>query len=111
MTIEWRVSELVRARGWGARELAREAGIDEKTARNLIKGRATRVDVETIGRVAQALGVSPGPLWRDELSVVERWERIVGAAGHARPGEIDDVLSGRFDVDIDPGLERATRAK
>ena len=47
--------------------LADEAGVDIKTARNIVNGKATRVDLETIGRIAEALGVEPGPLWRPLL--------------------------------------------
>src|SRR3984893_19208916 len=64
MAVKWRVDELVERRGWSARELAERAGLDVKTVRAIMTGRATRVDLETIGRLADALGVSPGDLWR-----------------------------------------------
>jgi predicted nucleic acid-binding protein len=57
MRIAWRVGELVRARHRNACQPAERAGIDVKAARNIITGRATRVDLETIGRLADALDV------------------------------------------------------
>ena len=50
MTIYWRVEELAAQRGWGARRLAEEAGLDQKTVRKILAGRATRVDLNTIAR-------------------------------------------------------------
>lgn len=111
MSIKWRVGELAARKGWGARQLAEQAGLDEKTARNIIAGKATRVDLETIARLSAALGVWPGPLWTetqtgsDEVS----WEQTAGAAGPARPGELDAVLGGAWQETTDPALERASR--
>ena len=112
MAIEWRVNELAARKGWGARQLAERAGVDEKTARNILAGRATRVDLETIARLAAALGVPPGPLWRDSATAVDvrSWDETAGAAGVARPGELDAVLGGTWDEASDPGLGRATGA-
>lgn len=111
MAIKWRVDELAARKGWSARQLAQRAGVDEKTARNILAGRATRVDLETIARLAAALGVPAGPLWRDaDLGPDPRaWEETAGAAGTARPGELDAVLGGAWDETSDPALERATR--
>jgi DNA-binding Xre family transcriptional regulator len=111
VAIEWRVDELAARKGWGARELAERAGVDEKTARNILAGRATRVDLETIARLCAALGVPAGPLWRDAGAATDRraWDETAGAAGVARPGELDTVLAGGWDETPDPALERATR--
>lgn len=111
MAIRWRVSELAARKGWGARQLAEQAGVDEKTARNILAGRATRVDLETIARLSAALGVLPGPLWRQETDAVgpQVWDETAGSAGIARPGELDAVLGGTWHETTDPGLERATR--
>lgn len=109
-TITWRVEELAAQRGWGARRLAEEAGLDQKTVRNILAGRATRVDLNTIGRLSAALGVDPGSLWQVGPDSARAWKRTAGSAGEARPGELEDVLSGGWSERTDPGLERALRS-
>jgi DNA-binding Xre family transcriptional regulator len=110
MAVKWRVDELAERKGWNARQLAAKARVNIKTARNILTGKATRVDLETIGRLAEALGVEPGALWRQTgQSRAGRWSRAAGIAGKATREEMDWVL-GRTDDGIpDPGLERATR--
>jgi len=109
MGVRWRVDELAERKGWNARQLAAKARVDVKTARNIITGRATRVDLETIGRLADALGVEPGGLWRQSRpSRAERWATVAGAAGEATKEEMDWVL-GKADELPNSGLERATR--
>jgi DNA-binding Xre family transcriptional regulator len=107
-TIVWRVEELAEQRGWGARQLAEEAGLDQKTVRNILAGRATRVDLNTIARLSQALGVGPGALWDLGSDPAAAWKQTAGAAGEAEPGELDEVLAGRW-PEHDPALERALR--
>lgn len=111
MAVRWRVAELAERKGWNARRLAEKAGVDIKTARNILTGRATRVDLETIGRLADALGVEPGSLWRRSAgtSQEDRWAALAGVAGNATKQEIDSILRGDWDETTDPGLERATR--
>jgi DNA-binding Xre family transcriptional regulator len=106
--ITWRVEELAARRGWGARQLAEETGLDQKTVRNILAGRATRVDLNTIARLSQALGVGPGSLWHVDPDSIGAWERTAGAAGEAETGELDEVLAGRW-PEPDPALERALR--
>src|ERR1700716_3155234 len=111
MSVTWRVDELAEKKGWNARRLAERAGVDIKTARNILTGRATRVDLETIGRLADALGVEPGQLWhRGTAPRKDRWAVLAGVAGEASPEEIDALLRGddRGEV-VEPGLERAAR--
>jgi DNA-binding Xre family transcriptional regulator len=108
--INWRVEELATQRGWGARQLAEETGLDQKTVRNILAGRATRVDLNTIARLSRALGVGPGALWDLDPSSTGAWERTAGSAGEARPGELDEVLAGGWSEWTDPALERALRA-
>ncbi len=111
MAVTWRVDELAEKKGWNARRLAEKAGVDIKTARNILTGRATRVDLETIGRLADALGVEPGSLWRRSggTSRKDRWAALAGIAGKATKDEIDSLLRGDWDETTDPALERATR--
>jgi DNA-binding Xre family transcriptional regulator len=108
--ISWRVEELAAQRGWSAGQLAEEAGLDPKTVRNILAGRATRVDLNTIARLSRALGVGPGSLWDVGPDARRAWERTAGAAGDARPGELEQVLEGDWPEQADPGLERALRA-
>jgi DNA-binding Xre family transcriptional regulator len=111
MAVKWRVDELAERKGWNARRLADKAGVDVKTARNILRGQATRVDLETIGRLADALGVEPGALWRRAGGAADkdRWTPLSGVAGKATKEEMDSILRGDWDETNDPGLERATR--
>ena len=111
MAVIWRVDELAERKGWNARRLAEKAGVDIKTARNILTGKATRVDLETIGRLADALGVEPGALWRRSRngSRRDRWATLAGVAGEGSKEEIESVLQGDWDESTDPGLERAAR--
>jgi DNA-binding Xre family transcriptional regulator len=108
--IAWRVGELAAQRGWNARRLAEAAGLDQKTVRNILAGRATRVDLNTIAQLSRALGVNPGSLWDLEPDPAGAWERTAGAAGEAKPGELDEVLAGGWSEQTDPALERALRS-
>ena len=108
--IFWRVGELTAQRGWNARQLAEEAGLDQKTVRNILAGRATRVDLNTIARLSQALKVGPGSLWDVDSDSTGAWERTAGSAGEAGPGELDEVLAGGWSERTDPALERALRS-
>ena len=111
MAVKWRVDELAERKGWNARRLAEKAGVDIKTARNILTGRATRVDLEKIGRLADALGVEPGSLWRRDSGTphTDRWAPLAGVAGKGTQEEIDSILRGDWDETTDPGLERAAR--
>lgn len=111
MAVTWRVNELVERKGWTIRQLATRTHLDIKTVRNIVEGRATRVDLETIERLSDALGVPPGALWRRSggHSTRAAWMATAGAAGQATKQEMDELLSGREDELTNPGLERATR--
>lgn len=108
-TVTWRVHELATMRGLGARALAERAGLDEKTVRNILAGRATRVDLETISRLSGALNVRPGALWQTDPGPRRAWEQTAGAAGHAQADELHEALADGGTQRVDPGLERATR--
>lgn len=107
--IAWRVHVLAARRGWGARRLAEAAGLDQKTVRNVLNGRATRVDLDTIARLSRALEVRPGALWTTDLGHADAWRATAGAAGRAAPEELADVLAGTWTERTDSGMERATR--
>jgi len=109
-TITWRVAELAARRGWGARQLAKAAGLDEKTVRNILAGRATRVDLKTIARLSSTLEVTPGALWLSRPDPAEAWVRTAGSAGQAGPDELQQILAGSRSEHVDSGLERALRS-
>lgn len=113
MAIKWRVDELAERKGWGARQLAQRAGVDVKTARNILTGKATRVDLETIGRLARALDVPPGELWAGGhgKTAADRFAAVAGRAGRASEEEMAWVLGRGPDPYPDPALERATRPR
>jgi DNA-binding Xre family transcriptional regulator len=108
--IAWKVDRLAARRGWGARRLAEAAGLNQKTVHNILAGRATRVDLNTIARLSRALEVGPGALWDLGPDSLTAWERTAGSAGEAAPGELDDVLAGISSERADPALERAVRS-
>jgi transcriptional regulator with XRE-family HTH domain len=108
-TLTWRVDELARRHGWTARQLAETTGLDAKTVRNILAGRATRVDLDTIARLSEALGVAPGALWRVEPDRRDAWERTAGAAGAGQDDDLREALDGAWQESPDPALERATR--
>ena len=112
MAVRWRVDELAERKGWNARQLAARAGVDIKTARNILTGKATRVDLETIGRLADALGVEPGALWQHTgHGRSDRWSSAAGIAGKASRAEMDWVLGRSPGEDPEPGFERALRGR
>ncbi len=108
-TIAWRVGDLAAQKGLGTRRLAQAAGLDEKTVRNIVAGRATRVDLDTIARLSSALDVAPGALWTSEPDPAHAWLAAAGAAGQAQHGELEEVLTGDQPDVFDTALERATR--
>ena len=107
--IAWRVGQLATQRGWGAKQLAEEADLDQKTVRNILAGRATRVDLNTIAQLSRALGVGPGSLWDVGPEASGAWERTAGAAGEAQPAELEQVLADEWPEPVDSALERALR--
>jgi DNA-binding Xre family transcriptional regulator len=109
-TLTWRVAQLAAQRGWSTRRLAEAAGLDEKTVRNIIAGRATRVDLDTIARLSSTLDVAPGALWGRKPDHADMWRATAGAAGQAQPGELDELLAGGQWEAFDSAMERATRS-
>jgi DNA-binding Xre family transcriptional regulator len=109
-TIAWRVAELAARRGWGTRQLADAAGLDVKTVRNILAGRATRVDLETIARLSSTLEVTPGALWMSRPDPADAWTSTAGSAGQAKPSELERICVDRRSEYVDSGLERALRS-
>jgi transcriptional regulator with XRE-family HTH domain len=64
MTLEIRIQELREAKGWSQAELARRANVRPSTLVDMEKGRAGRVGLDVLERLADALEVDPGFLIR-----------------------------------------------
>ena len=58
----WRLKELAEPHGWNPHSLALEAKLSYKTVRPIWFNDAKRADLETIAKLAQVLGVTPGQL-------------------------------------------------
>jgi DNA-binding Xre family transcriptional regulator len=67
MRLTVHIKELADTRGWDTQELANRIGADPQTTQSLYEGRSTEIDVATLGRLSQALGVLP----HDILASVE----------------------------------------
>ena len=61
-TTRIRLKDLREARGWTQLELAGRAGVRQATISEMETGRARRVSLEAIDRLARALKVQPGEL-------------------------------------------------
>jgi hypothetical protein len=68
------------------------------------------VDLDTIARLAGALGVSPGALWTVRPDPLQGWNDSAGSAGRADEEELRRALSAEISALTDPGLERALRS-
>ncbi len=61
--IGWRIGELLEAQGMTNEQFAQRAGISYNTALTLRRGASRRVDLDTLDKVCQALGVEPEQLF------------------------------------------------
>ena len=96
MPIRLRVGDLARQQGLTIKALAARAGIAYNTAHTLATGRATRIDLDTLDRVCNALGVEPGAVF----------VRVSASAPHDPPGAPD---AARDDQPLGPA-DRGPRA-
>ncbi len=60
--ITLQIGKVAEAKGLNIKTLAERAGIAYNTAHGLYTGRATRIDLETLDRICEALDVVPGDL-------------------------------------------------
>jgi putative transcriptional regulator len=63
MPIRMRIGELARAHGLTIKALAERAGVAYNTAHALYTSRATRIDLDTLDRMCDALQVQPGDIF------------------------------------------------
>ncbi|HEY0734101.1 MAG TPA: helix-turn-helix transcriptional regulator [Herpetosiphonaceae bacterium] len=63
MPIKLQIGELARERGLTIKALAERAGVAYNTAHALYTSRATRIDLDTLDRMCDALQVKPGDIF------------------------------------------------
>lgn len=63
MPIKLRIGELAREQGLTIKALAERAGVAYNTAHTLYTSRATRIDLDTLDRICNALQVKPGDIF------------------------------------------------
>ena len=66
--IRLRVKELRRARGWSQAQLSERAGVRQATIAEIELEKTSRVEFDTLERLAEALEVDPGYLIVRELA-------------------------------------------
>ena len=62
MAARFRLAQLLEERGMSQSELARRSGITFATINAMTRNRTTGVQLDTLDRLARALGVEPGAL-------------------------------------------------
>ncbi len=62
MPITMRIGELAKDQGLTIKALAARAGVAYNTAHSLYTSRATRIDLDTLDRICDALRVEPGDI-------------------------------------------------
>ena len=61
--LKLRIVDILKAQEMNVQQFSKAAGITYKTALDLQKGNARRVDLETLDKVCGALNVTPGELF------------------------------------------------
>ncbi len=62
MKVSVQIQQLVAERGWDIQELARQVAVDEETAEQLYRGQPAEIDLPTLSRLSEALGVLPNDI-------------------------------------------------
>lgn len=62
MAVRLKVKEVAHAKGWSQRRLSLRSGIDLNTVRRLFQHPETNVTTETLGRLADTIGVDVSEL-------------------------------------------------
>lgn len=86
MRIRLQVRELVDARGWTVEEFARQAELDQATARQVYAGESVELDLAAHSRISEVLDVLPNEILAavDEPHSDES-ERNITTAEYQRP--------------------------
>lgn len=66
-TVRWTVGDLLDQRGMTTAEFAEKARLSYQQALNIRRSAYTRLDLETLARICEALGVQPGDLLKTEV--------------------------------------------
>ena len=67
MAVRLTVSPILDERGMSTAEFAEKAKLTYNQALNLRRGLVARIDLDTLGRICDALGVQPGDLFSVEM--------------------------------------------
>ena len=86
MPIKIRIGELAREQGLTIKALAERAGVAYNTAHTLYTSRATRIDLDTLDRICNALQVKPGDIFV-QYTVQEQNNHEADAERAPRPSE------------------------
>jgi DNA-binding Xre family transcriptional regulator len=70
MTVRLRVKEIARAKGFSMGKLQRDADVAYNTVKRIFKDPYYVTTTETLGKLAKALGVSPGELIEEDKDSV-----------------------------------------
>ncbi len=70
MAVRLRVKEIARAKGVSMGKLQRDADVAYNTVKRIFKDPYYITTTETLGKLAKALGVSPGELIEEDISDV-----------------------------------------
>jgi DNA-binding Xre family transcriptional regulator len=68
MAVRLRVKEIARAKGVSMGKLQRDADVAYNTVKRIFKDPYYLTTTETLGKLAKALGVSPGELIEEDLN-------------------------------------------
>ena len=86
-TFAKRVQEYRTARKWNQQQLAKRAGVSQSTVSRAESGESAAADLDTIGKLAEAFGVSPWQLLseddirtltKDDAAILDAVKRIAG---------------------------------
>lgn len=62
MATKFRLKEILQEKGWTARKLAELSGVNERTVRDISNNNYTRVGLDVLHKLSQALNCEPGDL-------------------------------------------------
>ncbi len=62
MKVSVQIQQQVAERGWDIQELARQIEVEMETAEQLYRGQPAEIELGTLGRLSQALGVLPNDI-------------------------------------------------
>jgi DNA-binding Xre family transcriptional regulator len=97
MKVALRLDEMAAAHGLDAQSLAAQAGVTPDVAQGLLAGEAVEIELSTLGRLSELLGVLPNEL----VAEVEEPQQSV-ADGAEPPRSIDVPKQGMDEIKKEP---------